>query len=126
MKETLTEQAQPVIVRTAVKGDRGKPPLALIPSSAKLVEALAFADGLAKYGMFNYLKGGLTAIQLLSAVQRHIDAYLAGEQIAPDSGIHHLGHARAGLGMVIDLEVHGKLVDDRYKDNEDGNVSSES
>lgn len=99
----------------AVKHDAGKPPLALIPPHAELLEAEAFADGRGKYGLHNYLEGGLTAVQLVSSVKRHINAWLRGEELAPDSKVHHLGHARAGLGMLIELQAQGTLVDDRYR-----------
>jgi hypothetical protein len=97
----------------AKKFDTEKPPVAIIPHVAEIAEAAAFAEGRNKYGLWNYLQGGLTAIQLLSAVRRHIGLYLAGEQVASDSGVHHLGHARAGLAMVLDLEARGLLIDDR-------------
>jgi hypothetical protein len=100
------------------KHDDGKPPLALIPRTALVEEALAFLDGKRKYGQWNYLKG-LEAVQLVSAVQRHITAWLEGEERASDSGVHHLGHARAGLAMLMNLQKTGKLIDDRYKGDQD-------
>lgn len=98
---------------TGRKNDTGKTPLALIPTVALDAEGQAFADGLRKYGMWNYMRG-MSAIRLASAVQRHITAWLDGELSAPDSGIHHLGHARAGLAMLMKLEQSGKLIDDRW------------
>lgn len=99
----------------AKKFDSGKPPMALIPPAGEVHEALAMANGQVKYGTHNYLQGGLTALQLLSAAKRHINAFIQGEEIAADSGVHHLGHARACLGMLLQLQALGTLVDDRFK-----------
>lgn len=94
------------------KNDSGKPPLALIPAVAEEAEAMAFADGKRKYGQWNFMQG-LEAMQLASAVRRHLASWISGEQCAQDSGVHHLGHARAGLAMIMALEASGKLIDDR-------------
>jgi hypothetical protein len=102
---------------SGVKHSQGKPPLGIIPYEAEEAEGLAFLDGKNKYGLWNYLGGGeqVGAIEISSAVKRHIGAWLRGEECAPDSGVHHLGHARAGLAMLIKLQAEGILHDDRYK-----------
>lgn len=98
---------------TGRKDDTGKAPIALIPHVAMVEEAKAFEDGRKKYGTWNYMRG-MAALRLMSAVFRHEWAWLWGELRAPDSGVHHLGHARAGLAMIMQLEEYGKLIDDRY------------
>ncbi|MBV6514176.1 MAG: hypothetical protein FMNOHCHN_03766 [Ignavibacteriaceae bacterium] len=100
----------------AIKHDSGKPDLALIPKEALIHEAYAYMDGLKKYGRYEYRQnGGLEYSRLTSAVMRHILAWLHGEEYAPDSGVHHLGHARAGLGMLLDYLENGIGIDDRRK-----------
>ena len=49
----------------------------------------------------------------LGAMKRHIDALLDGEDLAPDSGVHHLGHIAASCAIVLDAGKHGTLVDNR-------------
>lgn len=97
-----------------IKHDQGKAPLGLIPGPALIEEAKAFADGRKKYGQWNYKKG-MDWTRLLDAALRHIVAFKEGEQCAEDSGVHHLGHARACLGMLMDYEANGLGNDDRYK-----------
>ena len=49
----------------------------------------------------------------LGAMKRHIDALLDGEDLAPDSGVHHLGHIAASCAIVLDAGKNGTLVDNR-------------
>jgi hypothetical protein len=96
------------------KYDAGKPALAYIPKAALYAEGEAFAYGAKKYGSWNY-KNGIHITRTLSASLRHIVQFLGGETIDPESGVNHLGCARANLAMALDtLENHPEL-DDRFK-----------
>lgn len=90
-----------------------KAPLSLVPSTAMTVAALAHADGALKYGAWNWRYAGVRASIYLDAAERHILAWTHGEEVDPDSGVHHLGHALACLNILVDAQVVGKLVDDR-------------
>ena len=94
---------------------RRKPDLTAIPPAALIHEALAMMDGAKKYSPYNWREKTVSARVYIAAAQRHLAAYLDGEQNASDSGIHHLGHARASLGILLDAEAQGMLVDDRPK-----------
>ena len=109
------------------KNDNGKPWLALIPPEAEWEEGKAYTDGKDKYGMYNYTEG-LSVMRVMSGVRRHINLFLRGEDIDPDSKskAHHLGCARAGLGMVLHLLVHKPELDDRYKSSQAGGDSIDS
>ena len=98
------------------KNDEGKPWLALIVPEAEWEEGKALTDGMYKYGKFNFTDG-LTVLRMLSGVKRHINLFIKGEDIDPDSksGAHHLGCARAGLGIVFHMLEHRQDLDDRYK-----------
>ncbi len=96
------------------KFDDYKIALALIPVIALIEEAKAFSEGQAKYGTWNYMQG-MSATRLLSAAQRHILQFMAGQDIDPETGINNLGGARACLGMLLQLAHVGRLDDDRYK-----------
>ena len=98
---------------SGMKHDQGKPDLSLIPYMALIHEAEAFMDGERKYGRHNFRKGFKTS-RLAAAALRHVFAYYAGEQVAADSGVHHLGHARACLAMILQLEHDGAIDDDRH------------
>jgi len=90
-----------------------KPSIAVIPSSALYAAAAAHMDGAYKYGAHNWRISGVRASTYYAAVQRHLQAWWEGEQLADDSGIPHLGHALACINILIDAETCGKLTDDR-------------
>ena len=90
-----------------------KVPLAYIPPIARLHLASALMNGAVKYGPWNWRKTHVKASIYLDAAQRHIEAWQDGEEIASDSGVHHLGHAMACLAILLDAAASGCLVDDR-------------
>lgn len=49
----------------------------------------------------------------LSAAQRHLDAYLSGEEVDPIDGTDHRSNVMACMAILIDAEAAGKLKDDR-------------
>lgn len=87
--------------------------IAQVPPVALLHEAMAFMDGDAKYGYRNWRGNKVSAKIYISACMRHLNAWAEGEEIASDSGVHHLGHARACLGILLDAQETGSLLDDR-------------
>lgn len=90
-----------------------KTPLHLIPSAANEEMAKALACGAGKYGKRNWLGSQIKMDTYIAALRRHIDAMVDGEDIDPESGVHHLGHIMAGCAIVLDARRHGTLVDDR-------------
>lgn len=90
-----------------------KPAPGAVPPVAILHEAMAMADGAAKYGPYNWRQHPVRATIYIDACMRHLFAWLDGEEEARDSGHHHLGHARACLGILLDARETGNLVDDR-------------
>jgi hypothetical protein len=89
--------------------------MAAVPPAAIAHESLAMQDGERKYGYRNYRSKKVRARIYISACMRHLNAWLEGEEEAEDSGIHHLGHARACLGIILDAQENGTLLDDRVK-----------
>lgn len=90
-----------------------KVPLHLVPPSAKHFLALALANGAAKYGAYNWRDEKISVSVYKGACERHLDAFWDGEELAPDSGVHHLAHAMACLALMLDAMTIGKLNDDR-------------
>jgi hypothetical protein len=88
-------------------------PLHLLPGPAKIHQALAHLDGAKKYGPYNWRAEGVTASLYKSGVERHIDDWFDGEDLASDSLVHHLGHAMAGLAIILDSIAQGNFIDDR-------------
>lgn len=90
-----------------------KPDMTKIPAVALLWESLAMMDGGGKYGPYNWRANKVIASIYVAAAKRHIDEWFEGTRLAEDSGCHHLGHARACLGILLDAEATGNLIDDR-------------
>jgi hypothetical protein len=70
-------------------------------------------EGARKYGRHNYRVAGVRVSVYYDACKRHLDAFWEGQDIDPDSGIHHLAKAIACLTVVRDCIMRGNVVDDR-------------
>lgn len=89
-----------------------------VPAIAIAWESLAMMDGAGKYGSYNWRANKVVASIYVAACKRHLDSWLEGQEEAEDSGCHHLGHARACLGILLDAQTTGNLIDDRPVVNE--------
>ena len=92
-----------------------KPPLHLVPDAAVVGMAMAFKDGAAKYGPFNWRDDPVDTTTYIAAARRHIALYFNGQRDASDSGVHNLAGAMACLAILLDSEAQGTLIDDRPK-----------
>lgn len=91
-----------------------KPPLHLIPPAAEITEAVVMGLGARKYGgAYNWRSSNVRATVYVAAAKRHLAQWLDGQDDDPESGVTHLAHARACLGILIDALETGHLVDDR-------------
>lgn len=90
-----------------------KPPLHLIPPAAEILEAVVMGLGARKYGPFNWRSANVRATIYIAAAKRHMAQWLDGQDDDPESGVSHLAHARACLGILLDARATGHLVDDR-------------
>lgn len=90
-----------------------KAPLHLVPAAAMVHESAAYAEGALKYGANNWRVAGVRVTTYVAATLRHVMKYYNGERCDPQSRVHHLGNARACLGIMLDAEAHGMLNDDR-------------
>lgn len=106
----MTDETNPKDLIGAKKVKRS-----LIPASAQIHESRAFENGADKYGAYNWRRKKVRASIYVDATIRHlIDAWFdSREEVAEDSGVHHLGHARACLAILIDAMETGNLIDDR-------------
>lgn len=92
-----------------------KPRLSLVSPAGMIYEALAMQNGADKYGPYNWREKKVQAMIYLEACMRHLLAWQEGEEIAADSGVPHLGHAKACLGILIDALETDSLIDNRPK-----------
>ena len=75
------------------------PPLAL----AETVKVLTF--GAEKYEPDNWKLVPDSKRRYFDALQRHLWAFKSGEQLDPESGIHHLAHAMCCLMFLYEHDV---------------------
>ena len=87
--------------------------LSLVPPASLIYQASAMEDGAVKYGPYNWREKKVSMMIYLDAALRHISSLIDGENLAQDSKKHHLAHALATLGIVVDALETGNLIDDR-------------
>lgn len=87
--------------------------MSLIPSTALIELALAQMDGAGKYGPYNWRAEPVQALTYIDGAKRHLTDWLEGQEIAEDSGAHHLGHVMACCAILIDAQRCGMLTDNR-------------
>ena len=90
-----------------------KVPLDRIPLIAEAEESLAYHEGATKYGANNWCCSGVRASIYIAACMRHLKKWQASQERDPATQVHHLGNARACLGILLDAQIRGKLEDDR-------------
>lgn len=90
-----------------------KVPLHAVPTKPLFELGLAMMEGGRKYGSHNYRSIGVRMSTYYDAAQRHLTAWWEGEDIDPDSGIHHIIKAMASLLVVRDSMHMGNCMDDR-------------
>jgi hypothetical protein len=90
-----------------------KLPLHLWPMTATALGAVALLDGALKYGRTNWRVSGVRASVYVDACGRHLAKWFEGEELDPESGVPHLGHALACLAILADAQAADRLNDDR-------------
>jgi hypothetical protein len=90
-----------------------KLPLHLWPSEATAMGCLGMLEGALKYGRNNFVAADIAATTYVAAAKRHLDAWLAGEENATDTGTPHLANALATIAIIVKAQAHDTLVDDR-------------
>ena len=90
-----------------------KPPLHLIPPTAEILEAVVMGLGARKYGPYNWRSAHVRATVYIAAAKRHLAQWLDGQDDDSESGVSHLAHARACLGILLDAQSLHCLIDDR-------------
>lgn len=89
------------------KDDSGKVDMTILPASFLIETAMALTHGSDKYSRTNYLTVPGAGQRYSAALLRHFFAWVGGEDLDPDSGLHHLHCASANLAMLISVKAHG-------------------
>lgn len=86
----------------------------VLPWRVLIGVALGMMEGAAKYGRHNYRAAGVRASVYFDAVvARHLTQWWEGQDIDPESGLHHVDKAIAGLMVMRDSMLQGNFTDDR-------------
>lgn len=99
-------------------------PFHLLPWPVLGELALALLEGALKYGANNWRTIGVRGSVYVSAAMRHVAQYEEGEDVDPDSGVHHLTKAIACLVIMRDAQRLGRFVDDRRPSSPSGWMAS--
>jgi len=90
-----------------------KAPLSCVPMNVVAEMGVGMLDGATKYGRHNYRIAGIRASVYFDAAMRHLLAWWEGEDIDPDSGMHHVTKALTTLAVLRDAQMNGMVTDDR-------------
>ena len=90
----------------------------LVPLVAFQGDAEVLTFGAKKYGDRNW-EQGIGYLRLYAAAMRYLLAWRGGEDIDPESGLHHLAHARVNMAMIMALS-------DEWDDRNEGNRAENS
>lgn len=85
----------------------------LVPDTLVVFAAMAFTEGAAKYGRFNWRVAGVRASIYHDALRRHLAKWWNGEDCDPETGVPHLASVAACVAILVDAGAMGKLTDDR-------------
>ena len=98
----------------AYRANQGKPQWELMPVLALEEVAKVFTYGAIKYDQDNWRKG-FPWRNVFGSAMRHMMAWLRGEDLDPESGIHHLACAATNMLFLLEYQINKIGVDDRYR-----------
>jgi hypothetical protein len=97
-----------------IRHDNGKHDWSLVPMQhlEGMVRVLEF--GKKKYAAHNWRKG-LHYSRITNSLQRHLNAFNAGEDIDKESGLRHIDHILCNALFLAGMAAEHPEMDDRYK-----------
>lgn len=90
-----------------------KAPLHVVPAPVLMEIGLGMLEGAMKYGSYNFRAADVRASVYYDAAMRHLMAFWEGEDLDPDSGLHHVAKALSCLTVLRDGIMREQFVDDR-------------
>jgi hypothetical protein len=92
-----------------------KVPIGLYPNVARIETCRVFAQSAPEYGEFNWRNNPVRLSIYLDAIDRHLIALRAGQDIDPKSKLPHAAHINACTAIIMESSALGILIDDRYE-----------
>jgi len=86
----------------------------LIPSYPMEQIAKVFTKGAEKYAPHNWKKG-MPWSEVEASLLRHLEAYRAGEDFDPETGMYHMAQVAVNAMFIIDYYRSNPKFDDRFK-----------
>lgn len=80
--------------------DFTKPPMSLVPPELVMEVARVLGYGARKYARGQWMRGMIFSSPV-DALERHLAAWKRGEDVDPESGLPHLGHAACCLAFLL-------------------------
>lgn len=84
-----------------------------IPAVVLAEVGLGMLEGRCKHGAYNFRIHGARSSVYYDATLRHMMSWWEGQDIDPDSQLHHVVKAIASLIVLRDAMIQGVLLDDR-------------
>lgn len=101
------------IINPKDRAGSAKAPTNFFPVTVLYEASLGIFEGALKYGGHNWRKMRIRASVYFNAAKRHLDDWHEGEDIDPDSGLHHVTKAISCLAVLRDAMIREMVVDDR-------------
>lgn len=90
-----------------------KAPIGLVPYAVQCAYSLAALEGSLKYGRWNYRVHPVELMTYIHAAFRHLEKFVHGQDVDPVTKVPHLANALTSIGILIDAQASGKLIDNR-------------
>lgn len=90
--------------------DPNKPPMELVTPTFTEGVARVLGHGASKYARGNWMRG-MSFAEVLSSMERHLNALKRGEDIDPDFGEGHIFHLACGAMFLAEF-LHGERAEE--------------
>jgi hypothetical protein len=84
-----------------------------LPANVTKEVSVGMMEGAMKYGRHNYRVAGVRASVYIDATIGHLFDYWEGQDIDPESNLHHITKAIASLYVLRDAQMRDMCTDDR-------------
>jgi hypothetical protein len=112
----VSDSDQRVVFETGgMKNNRDKARVDLLPGRPLLEISKVLGRGAEKYAANNW-RLGLKYSDTMGSLMRHLIAFNEGEDDDPETGLSHLAHAGCQLLFLLEYELRGTGIDDRWKE----------
>jgi len=85
------------------------------PNIARIEGARVFSNSAPEYGAVNWRVKKVKLSVYIDAIERHMIAITAGEDIDAKSGLLHIAHVNACTAIIMEAKALGNLIDDRFE-----------